>query len=251
MQLNQKGSDNPNMFDLSFIYTKRCDLECPFCMYSSGPDVNDSIDLDALAKWLGTVDMEHIASFGLYGGEVGIALAGFGACMDMATALADKPRFVITNGSWSTNIARTTEFIEFVMKYRCHVVVSGTPEHRRHQNRSVLEALKEEQPDAITLKPKDENFHAMGRLEGKMKFSCSMKCMWWEKASRIAVQPDGTIIYQNCDGVYPVVGNLSEPFDVVRERVSQMKASGFGRVCPHYERAQRALELELNEVAEG
>ena len=181
--------------------------------------------------------MDHIASFGLYGGEVGVALTGFGACMDLATSFAEKPRFVITNGSWSTDLARATEFIEFVSKHRCHVVVSGTPEHRKHQDRNVLESWKEEQPDSITLKPKEENFHAMGRLEGKMRFSCSRKCMWWKKASRIAVQPDGTIIFQNCDGVYPVVGSLSEPFEVIKKRVSLMKARGFDRLCPHYEHA--------------
>ena len=232
MQLNQPNSDDDTMFDLSFMYTKRCDLTCPFCMYSSSPDVNDALDLKALKDWLGTVDYDQIASFGVYGGEVGVDLKGFGACLDLVNHF-DKPQFLITNGTWSTDWDRTVEFLRFASAYRCHVVISGTPWHRRHQNRGLLLIIKAEQPDAFTLKPKEENFHAMGKLEGKMKFSCSYKCMSWKKASRIAVQPDGTIIFQNCDGIYPVVGTLDDPFPMIAARVLEMRADGFGEICPH------------------
>ena len=232
--LNQNKSDDPTMYDLSFMYTKKCDLTCAFCMYSSSPKVGDAMDLAALWGWLETVDFDRVASFGAYGGEVGIALDGFGACFDLVAHI-DRPHFVITNGTWSVDTDRTTEFLEFCAKYRCHIVVSGTPWHRRHQNRKVLEALAEEQPEAFRLKPVEENFHAMGKLEGKMKFSCSTKCMSWDRALRIAVQPDGTIIFQNCDGVYPVVGHLGEPFSVIDERVMNMRTDGFSPVCSHYE----------------
>ena len=145
----------------------------------------------------------------------------------------DRPHFVITNGTWSTDIDKTMDFLAFCAKYDCHVVVSGTPWHRRHQNRSVLDAIKRDQPDAFTLKPKEENFHAMGRLDGKMKFSCSRKCMSWNRALRIAVQPNGELIFQNCDGVYPVVGNIDEPFAKIDKRVTEMRKVGFHEVCPH------------------
>ena len=74
MILDQPNSDDARMYDLSFMYTTRCDLTCAFCMYNSGPETDDAIDLEKLRSWLATVDMNRIASFGAYGGEVGVAL---------------------------------------------------------------------------------------------------------------------------------------------------------------------------------
>ena len=159
-------------------------------------------------------------------------LEGFGSCLDLVSHV-DRPRFVITNGTWSTDPARTEEFLDFCRRYDCYMVVSGTPWHRRYQDRSVLEALREGRPDAVRLKPAGESFHAMGRLEGRMQFSCTHKCMWWGRALRIAVQPDGTIIFQNCDGVYPVVGDLGESFSGLGARVTKMRREGFRDVCPY------------------
>lgn len=226
------NSDNSNKYDLSFMYTKKCDLFCSFCMYESGPDINDALDINKLGQWLGTVDPSLIASFGVYGGEVGIDLIGFGKCLDLVQHF-DRPRFVITNGTWSMDVDRTLEFMEFCCKYHLHIVVSGTPWHRKHQDRKVLERLKEVQPKVFTLKPIEEGFHAMGRLAGKMEFSCSEKCLSWDRTLRIAVQPDGSIIYQNCDGVYPVVGNIDENFIKINERVQAMRKKDFSSVCSY------------------
>lgn len=201
--------------------------------------MSDAINIGQLRDWLTTVDMSRIASFGAYGGEVGIALDGFSACLDLVAHL-DRPQFVITSGSWSTSAERTAEFLRFCAKYRMFIVVSGTPEHRRHQNRAVLEMLAAQQPKAFRLKPLEENFHAMGRLEGKMPFSCSQKCMSWKRALRIAVQPDGTIIFQNCDGIYPVVGNIQEPFANTDKRVMKARTVGFQQVCPHYSKEDKS-----------
>ena len=227
------SSDNKNNYDLSFMYTTRCDLSCSFCMYNSSPEVRDAIDLDKLKKWLDTVDMNRIASFGVYGGEVSVDYDGFSKCFDLVSHL-DRSHFVITNGTWSTDLQTTKEFLEFSTKYNCYIVVSGTPEHRRHQNRKVLEDLKTEYPEGINLKPKEEGFHAMGRLEGKMKFSCSRKCIHWDRASRIAIQPNGEIIFQNCDGIYPVVGTLDDSFSKIDKRITNMKEHGFYDVCSHF-----------------
>ena len=233
--LNQPNSDNSQCYDLSFMYTRRCNLHCSFCMYDSGPEVDDVLDLDKLVPWLHTVDSNRIASFGLYGGEPSVDLRGFGRCLLLARRiLGDKPGFVITNGAWSKSEADTAQFLFFCEQHRLSVVVSGTPEHRKFQNREVLEMLADRHPRAIRLKPKEENFHAMGRLEGKMPFSCSEKCMSWNRALRIAIQPDGNIIFQNCDGVYPVVGNISMPFSSTDRRINQMRSHGFADYCPHY-----------------
>lgn len=231
--LDQPGSDNPKMYDLSFMYTKRCDLSCPFCMYESNPEVTETLNLDTLTIWLESVDMNRIASFGVYGGEVGVDLKGFGACLDLVKHL-NKPHFVITNGTWSTDGRRSIEFLQFCKDYKCFMIVSGTPWHRRFQDRDFLELIKKEYPDFVRLKPKEENFHAMGALEGKMKFSCSHKCISWDRALRIAVQSDGTIIFQNCDGVYPLVGTIEEPFELIDKRVQSCREYGFKPVCSHF-----------------
>jgi hypothetical protein len=230
------GSNNPKMYDLSFMYTKRCDLTCPFCMYNSGPDVNDRLDLQALRNWLTTVDMSRIASFGAYGGEPAVDLWGWSRIFDMLPE--GKPRFVITNGTWSTDEERMKEFLTFCARYGLYVVVSGTAFHRRFQNRAVLEDLQRQQPEAIRLKPLEEKFYPMGRLEGLTQFTCSVKCMSWEKALRIAVQPDGTVLFQNCDGVFPVVGSITEAFSVLDSQIQLLRADGFSFVCPYYEEAQ-------------
>lgn len=240
--LNQHGSDDPSNYDLSFIYSKQCNLSCSFCMYEGGPSKTEVLDIERLACWLGTVDMNRIASFGVYGGEPSINLAGFGACLDLVAHLG-KPHFVITNGSWSLTKSGTAEFLSWCSKYRMHVVVSGTPEHREYQDRQVLEAWAEQYPNAFRLKPTEENFHAMGRLADKMPFSCSRKCMAWKRALRIGVQPDGTIIYQNCDGAYPVVGTIQEDFAEMDERVQRCRREGFHCVCPHYIVIERELRV--------
>jgi hypothetical protein len=210
-------------------------------MYSSGPELTETIDLYALGAWLETVDPNKIASFGIYGGEPSIETRGFGRCLILARkAIGPKPCFVITNGSWSTDPKKTEDFLFFCGQHHLHVVISGTPEHRKFQDRPALEQVVSTQPDAFRLKPLEENFHAMGRLEGKMKFSCSTKCMSWKRAVRIAVQPDGTIIYQNCDGVYPVVGNLKEDFNLIDERIQAMRSIGFDSVCPHFKKLEVA-----------
>lgn len=230
------------MYDIGFMYTRRCDLSCAFCMYESGPDVHDAIDLGLLASWLETVPRDRVNSFGVYGGEVGVDLAGFGACFDLVVDW-EKPQFAITNGTWSMSVDRTLEFLEFCQEYNCFVVISGTPWHRRHQDRNILEILAQELPDSIRLKPKEENFHAMGRLEGKFKQPCTRKCMWWNKEIRIAVTPDSTILMQNCDGSYPVVGSIDEPFVIIDRRITEMRKTGFTPVCDLYE---KSLEQEIN-----
>jgi hypothetical protein len=202
-------------------------------MYNSGPDVDDCLDLDILRKWLDTVYMNRIASFGIYGGEPSIALDEYQKILNMVKVY-NKPQFVITNGSWSTSEEKTKEFYEFCRDNKLHVVVSGTPEHRKFQNRKMLEMMKEFWPDAIRLKPEDENYHPMGRLAGKFPVSCGRKCMTWNRALRITIQPDGSIIFMNCQGVYPVVGNIKEDFSKTDIRIKYLRAYGFDSVCPHY-----------------
>ena len=233
VQLNQSNSDNPLMYDLCFMYSLKCDLTCSFCMYNCHPGIDEVLSLDKLSVWLKTVDTSKIASFGVYGGEPSILLHGYAKCMDLVNHL-DKPHFVITNGTWSKSLEKTKKFLEFCAKYKMHIVISGTPEHRAHQDRRIIEALAKEHPNAFRLKPKEENYHAMGRLKDKIPFKCTQKCMWWKKAIRIAVLPDGCILLQNCDGIYPIVGNMSEPFRLIDNRIQRLRGNGFDDRCPKY-----------------
>lgn len=226
------GRPKGRRYDLSFMYTKRCNLACPFCMYSSGPAVNDALDIGKLRQWLPTVDMDLIASFGAYGGEVSINLREYSEIFNLLPA--GKPRFCISNGAWSTDRDKTDEFIRWCADHRMFLVVSGTPEHRKYQDRAMLNAIKEAYPDAIRLKPEYEEFHPMGRLAGAFPVNCDVKCMWWKRALRVAVQPNGTIIFQNCDGVYPVVGSIDESFSTLDETVQRLRRNGFGSICPYY-----------------
>jgi hypothetical protein len=204
-------------------------------MYNSGPDVDDEIDLKLLHKFIETIDLSRIGSWGIYGGEPSIAMDGFGLILSLLPEGTPRiPRFVITNGAWSTDPDETDAFLTWCARNKLFIVVSGTPEHRLFQERWVLVKLRDYCPEGIRLKPEEEQFHPMGRLAGAFPVSCNTKCMWWDKPLRIAVQPDGSIIFQNCNGVYPVVGNIREDFATLHRNVQKLRKWGFQQVCPHY-----------------
>lgn len=233
VQLNQTNSNNPLMYDLGFIYSLKCNLTCSFCMYNCHPNIDKVLDLNKLFIWLKTININKIASFGIYGGEPSILLNGYAKCLDLVNHF-NKPYFIITNGTWSNSPERTKEFLEFCTKYKIFIVISGTPEHRAYQNRKVIEQLAKKYPNDFKIRSEKENYHAMGRLEGKMPFSCTQKCMWWNKAIRIGILPDGYILFQNCDGIYPLIGNIGESFEVIDNRIQKLKANGFNTKCSKY-----------------
>jgi molybdenum cofactor biosynthesis enzyme MoaA len=57
-----KIGDASDQVDLSFMVSKFCDLRCTFCMYSSGPEVEDHVDMAALRRFIATVDHQKIVS---------------------------------------------------------------------------------------------------------------------------------------------------------------------------------------------
>ena len=88
------------------------------------------------------------------------------------------------------------------------------------------------------LKPGERkgDFIPMGKL-GHLQVNCTQLCMRHERPTRIAVQPDGSVIFQNCDGRYPQVGWADEGFPAIRARVEELYLSGFASVCPFYRQA--------------
>ena len=219
-------------FDVSFMVTRQCDLECPFCMYDSSPRIHDRLDPSLARSFIASLALERINSFGFYGGEPAVALKEFGEVALMLPKGA--PRFVITNGAWSKGKAKTEEFLGWALLHQMHVYVSSTAYHQRFQDRERLEELAEEH-DWVTLKPGERkgDFIPMGKL-AHLKVNCTQMCVKHERPTRLAVQPDGSVLFQNCDGRYPIVGQAEEGFRVLRERVETMYEKGFMSVCPFF-----------------
>lgn len=232
------------MYDLSFMVSKHCDLSCSFCMYSSGPNVHDTLDFQKLRSFLKTVRYGYINAFGLYGGEPWLFMKENNVILEnLPTHI---PKFVITNGTWSKNIVDTTAFITWAERWNLQVFVSGTDQHVPFQDREMLERVAALQPERIHLKKPDTQILPMGYLLGKGLVKCTVKCETTDKPTRLAVQPDGSIIYQTCDGVYPKIGYLNETFDMIDRRVTLLLKDGFGNVCPYYKEACQRKSLSSN-----
>lgn len=237
---------DPWKYDISFMYSKHCDLACTFCMYASSPDVHDALDLSQLKWWLKTLRYHRVNSFGFYGGEPWLFMREYDWIIQMLPQAYNGPDyrlipaiplFVITNGTWSKNPVTTLEFLDWAGNHNMKVFVSGTDQHVRFQDRKVLEMVARAHPDWIVLKKPDTTILPMGNLLGK-PVSCTVRCQEKKRPARIAIQPDGTIIFQSCDGVYPVVGTIKEDFNNVDGRIQRMiYDEGFSRVCPYYKEA--------------
>ena len=228
------ASRGRQLFDVSFIASFKCDLACTFCMYSSGPDVDGELDPAIAQQFINTIDLDCVNAFGLYGGEPALFLPQNTAILHMLPR--HKPKFVISNGTWSCSDEQTREFMGWADEWRLRVFVSSTPQHQRAQDRAVLRALAE--ADRIVLKPAETKFIPMGRLVHP-NAQCTRLCDRDEKPTRIALQPDGMIMFQNCDGDYPAIGTAAEGFRTIRERL----IARAWRKCPLYETETRTVPL--------
>jgi len=201
--------------DLSIMPSLKCDLTCPFCMYYCSPKNNLTLNIEKLKAFLKTVDWKKVTNVGFYGGEPAIKTALYQQFINLIPKTI--PRFTITNGTWSTSPRRTKNFLNFCSRNRLVVFVSGTHYHQKFQDRNVLQ--KRAGQGRVRLKDEDE-LHPMGRLQ-KECWTCTHKCLWHQQPIRLAVFPTGHIIFQNCDGVYPVVGDCSNIFtEVFRKAVA-------------------------------
>src|SRR5208282_2307253 len=149
-----------HLYDISFIVSFRCDLACTFCMYSSNPDVVGELDPAVAQRFISTIDLDRVNAFGLYGGEPALFIPQNTAILRMLPK--NKPKFVITNGTWSRSPKLTQEFMDWANEWGLRVFVSSTPQHQRAQDRAVLFVLAA--ADRITLKPAETNFIPMGQL---------------------------------------------------------------------------------------
>ncbi len=216
--------------DLSFMASLECDLACAHCMYDSSPKMKMDLDIPRTHEWMKTIDWEQVNGVGLYGGEPGIKLPLYEAIISRVPW--DIPRFVITNGTWSTDEHRTKEFLWFALDYKLAIIVSGSKWHTPHQNRKVLEAIAA-RDTGIRLKGEEGSIIPMGRAVQWWPngWKCTRLCERWKGPVRIALRPPGEIIFQSCDGQYPVVGGWEMGFDEIVSRISStfMNCPGSGR----------------------
>jgi hypothetical protein len=176
-------------------------------MYKGGPEQKQTLELCKAEHFLLNVDLSKINSFGFYGGEISVNMDLYQKFIDLTPRT--KPRFTITNGTWSKDFEKAYQFIVFAINNLLWVKVSSTIEHKKHQNENRLKHLVELTQNLIHIKENDDTksrLLPMGRLSNQ-PFSCTMRCLKMKEPYRIAMQPDGNIIFQSCDGVYPIVGN--------------------------------------------
>jgi len=200
--------------DFSIMPSLRCNLQCSFCMYDAQLYETDVLDYARAANFIDQWKWEDINAVGFYGGEPFINLPLYQNFIDLIPFYI--PKFIISNGSWSTDLGLTIEFLHFLQKNELFLIVSGTKEHTPFQNREVLEILYNEHSEAMRLKSEDV-IHEMGR--GKPEHTCcGAFCQYDKRVMRLAIHPSGNIIYQNCHGNYPIVQTIDDPYEGIYER---------------------------------
>lgn len=211
-------SNRLGTIDLSFIASLECDLACAHCMYDSSPRNKSRLNYERVRGWISTVDWDDIHACGFYGGEPALLLEWYERFIFLVPERI--PKFIITNGTWSKDTKRTEEFLSFVDKHAMKVVVSGTKWHTGFQDVDVLLRLKEQ--EKIIYKGEETQIIPMGRASLWMGNKCTTLCQRWNKPWRIAIHPTKDIIFQSCDGSYPKLQTLDEPFGAVEGNIRQL-----------------------------
>ena len=232
--------------DLSFMVSLKCNLECPHCQYNAGPNHDEDLDIERLQSFIkGAVpDWDNFNSFGFYGGEPSLSLELWGLYILMIDEIQKyevygtrrykkwkRPIWMITNGTWSTSDSDFHQMVNFATQYDLQVFISTTPYHQEHQNRKRLEILVRNS-ERFRFKKDDTRSRLlpMGRNYDD-DWSCTRRCERIEETERLAIKPNGDVIYQKCDGVYPVVANIS-PSTVTWYGVKYMLAHQLDNNCP-------------------
>lgn len=205
-------TDRAGLVDLSFMASLECDLNCAHCMYNSSSRTKQRLDYEKVKAWCAGIDWSQVHACGFYGGEPSILLDWYARFVELVPD--GVPKFVITGGAWSKDATRTAEFVAFTQRYAMRVTVSGTRWHTPFQNRLVLESLASAY--GFVLKGGEEGrLISMGRAKLWLGNTCTYACLRWNKPWRLALHPENGIIFQSCDGEYPKLQALDEPFSAV------------------------------------
>lgn len=200
--------------DFSIIPSLQCNLSCSFCMYNSSIVNSKTINEKILKSFISDIEWNLINSIGLYGGEPSINLKLYERIIKLLPT--DIPKFTITNGSWSLNSSSTKLFLDFVLKYNLKVFVSSNYEQRCFQDNKIIKTVADEY--GFVIKSADIII-PMGRAS-KNKFECNKKCLEVLNSTdllRLAVLPTGIIIFQNCNGIYPIIGTFQKSLNSLIE----------------------------------
>lgn len=210
--VNPRRSTNTKLIDLSIMPSLYCNLNCPFCMYEAGPANHRALDINSLSRFLGTVDYNMINAVGFFGGEISCRMKQYEEYIKLIPKKVTK--FTITNGSWSTGSETLIrEFIGFVKRHKIITFISRNPHQKKFQNQNLIFELLVREPEYFFLKHGDAIL-PMGRAKG-MKHECIKSCREYKVPMRLTIKPSGRILFGNCDGVYPEVGFLGQPFSKV------------------------------------
>ncbi len=203
--------------DFSIMPSFKCNLRCWFCMYDCSPENHMELNYEKTRNFLKQFDWGMVNAFGFYGGEPSIAMPLYDKFIALVPESTNK--FVISNGSWSTDYAKTDEFLQWCSRHRLYIIVSSTPEHIKHQHRLYLENLSANLKGLLELKKPDE-IHAQGRAKGSPLAitDCKLTCQRTDRNIRLGLKPDGNIVFQNCHGEYHIVQTYNEPFEGILER---------------------------------
>jgi len=186
-------------------------------MYNASSDQTDILDIKKTAAFIEKWDWDLINQVGFYGGEPSINLPLYQNFMDLIPKSVSK--FIITNGTWSTNYVKMMKFLNFFCKNSLYVIISGTDEHKPYQNLDVLKIIKHQFPEQVRLKEGDV-IHPMGRAK-HIKSVCGSYCQEDVRNLRLAIHPSGNILFQNCHGDYPIVQTIDDPFDGIHIRARE------------------------------
>jgi hypothetical protein len=233
--------------DLSFMVSLECNLECPHCQYSARPNYpGDDLDITRLKDFMkGAIPAwDNFNSFGFYGGEPSLDLDKWGMYILLIDDIQKyevygtrryknnrKPMWMITNGTWSTSDTEFHRIVDFAFKHDLQVFISTTPYHQEHQDVRKLKVLVRNSKH-FRFKKDDTKSRLlpMGRNYDD-DWSCTRRCERIEETERLAIKPNGDVIYQKCDGIYPVVANIS-PNTVTWYSVKYMLAHQLDNNCP-------------------
>lgn len=204
--------------DFSIMPSFHCNLHCSFCMYDAGPDNHTRLNYDKTKLFLAKIDWSVINACGFYGGEPSIDMGLYQQFIDLIPK--NTQRFVITNGTWSSDANHAAEFLYWCTVNKLRMIVSSTQEHIVHQDREFLQKLAAVSGGNLELKKPDE-IHAQGRAKDLIgiKSNCQSACMRTDRNTRLGIKPDGNIVYQNCHGEYHIIQSYEEPFMGILNRV--------------------------------
>ncbi len=88
-----------NFYNVTFIYTFKCNIQCAHCLYECGPQREEKLSVDAVKNSLKSLKKLEINNFTLTGGEPFLYIEEIEEILSFANSL-DLKCLIGTNGFW-------------------------------------------------------------------------------------------------------------------------------------------------------